>query len=184
LIIAAASLLLGIAYLVSKKMDLLTPYNLALYGIMGGFVIILHDLTHRYYAHKYHAVVEYKFWGLGAVIMFVTAFLFGLVYAVPARTIINDVKKLGVREQAIIYMSGPMMSAVLAVAFILLVPAGGFFATVALLGVSMNLLTAVYSLMPIDPLDGVRVYKWKKPVWLVAFLPLLVLYVLVTVYLL
>lgn len=182
-IVVVASLLLGIAYLVSKQMELLSLDNLVLYCIMGGFVLVLHDLTHRYYANKYKAVVEYRFWGLGMVIMFVTALLFGLVFAVPARTIINDVKKLGIREQAIIYLSGPLMSAFLAIGFIILVPAGGFLATICLLGVSMNLLTAVYSLIPVDPLDGLKVYVWKKPAWAVAFVPLLVLYFAAVVYL-
>jgi sugar lactone lactonase YvrE/Zn-dependent protease len=184
LVIGMASLLLGIAYLISKKMYLLSLENLVLYIFMAGFVLILHDLTHRYYAYKYKAVVEYKFWGLGTVIMFITAFLFGVVFAVPARTIINDAKNISTKEQAVIFLSGPMMSAALAIGFILLVPLGSFLASIALIGVSMNLLTAVYSLMPIDPLDGLKVYVWKKPAWVVVFVPLLLLYVLVTVYLL
>ncbi len=152
---------------------------------MGGFVLVLHDLTHRYYATKYNADVEYKFWGLGTLIMFITAFFIGVVFAVPARTVINnDDKKLDTRQQAIIYLSGPMMSTALAVGFILLVPVGGFLATVCLLGVSMNLLAALYSMMPVDPLDGSKVFVWKKPAWAVVFIPILVLYFLAVVYVL
>jgi hypothetical protein len=45
-----------------------------------------------------------------------------------------------------------------------------------MLGASMHLLSAVYSFMPFDPMDGNKVYRWKHSVWLMAFAPLLVLY--------
>lgn len=182
LVILISSVLLGIAFIISKKLNLLSPDNLVLYIVMAGFVVIMHDLSHRYFAHKYKSVVEYKFWGIGTVIMFATAFIFGLVYAVPARTIINDAKKMSKTEQAVVYFAGPAMSAGLAIAFLLLVPTGGLIAKIALLGVSMNLLSAVYSLLPVDPLDGKKVYDWKKLPWAGIFIPLMIIYIVAAIY--
>jgi Zn-dependent protease len=127
-------------------------------------------------------VAEYKFWGLGAVIMFVTAIIFGTIYAFPSRTIVNDPGKLSPKERAIIYGSGPMLSFGVFVFFLLLTPIGGTVATIALLACSMNLLTAVYSFMPFVPMDGSHVLKWKRPVWALIFLPMLALYIVMTVF--
>jgi hypothetical protein len=94
IVIVATSALLGIAYLLSKKMDLLAAGSLVLYMVAAGFVTLLHDLTHRYVAWRYKAVTEYRFWGFGTLIMLATSLLFGIVYGVPTRTLINDANKL------------------------------------------------------------------------------------------
>jgi len=71
---------------------------------------------------------------------------------------------------------GPLMSFAIFCAFLLLVPVGGTVAALGILGASMNLLSAVYSFMPFDPMDGNKVYRWRHLAWLAAFAPLLVLY--------
>ena len=174
--IAFASVVLGITFMIAGRLDLLRLDLIALYVVFAGLVLIVDDLTHRYVARRYKAVSEYQFWFLGSVIMFVTAFLFGSVFALPARTVINDTQKLNNKQKAVIYGSGPLMSFVIFVAFLMLVPLGGAIVGLAILGASMHLLSAVYSFMPFDPMDGHKVFKWKKPVWLMAFAPLLVLY--------
>lgn len=183
LVVAVTSLLLGIAFMITKKIAL-DPGDIALYLVVAGLATMLHDLTHRYVAYRYKVTSEYQFWFLGTIVMFITTFFFGIVYSVPARTLINDVKKLGLKEQAIIALSGPMMSMGVTLVFFLLVPIGGWFKVIGLLGVSMNLLSAVYSLMPFDPMDGNKLYTWKKAAWAAIFLPLFIIYMLIAVYLL
>ena len=78
--------LLAFAYLVAKDIDLFRADMIVTYIIVAGVAIVLHDITHRFVAWKYNVVSEYKFWGVGTIAMFVTSFLFGLVYALPART--------------------------------------------------------------------------------------------------
>jgi len=173
---AFASVVLGITFMIAGKLDLLRPDLVLLYIFFAGLVLIVDDLTHRYMAKRYKAVTEYQFWFLGSVIMFVTALLFGSVFALPARVVINDTEKLSKKQRAMIYGAGPLMSFVIFVAFLALVPLGGAVVGLAILGASMHLLSAVYSFMPFDPMDGNKVYKWKRSVWLMAFAPLLVLY--------
>lgn len=174
--IAFASVILGITFMIAADMDLLKLDQVLIYIFFAGFVLIVDDLTHRYVARRYGAVVEYQFWFLGTVIMFVTALLFGSVFALPGRTIINDTQKLTPKQRAMIYGAGPMMSFSIFVVFLLFIPLGGAIVALAVLGASMHLLSAVYSFMPFDPMDGNKVYRWKKFVWLAAFAPLLVLY--------
>jgi len=174
--IAFASIILGVTFMIAGKLDLLKPDLLLLYIVFAGLVLLVDDLTHRYVARRNKAVTEYQFWFLGTVIMFVTAFLFGSVFALPGRTVINDTEKLTAKQRAMIYGVGPLMSFLIFVAFLALIPIGGAVVGLAILGASMHLLSAVYSFMPFDPMDGNKVYRWKHLVWLVAFAPLLVLY--------
>jgi hypothetical protein len=181
-VLAISAVLLGLAFIAARKMDFLSLDNLVLYVFMAGFVTSLHDLAHRYYAFKYKSVAEYKFWGFGTVIMFVTALVIGSAYSVPARTIIDKSKTLGPREQAMVYLSGPMVSLILTLGFLLLVPFGGLLKTIGLLGVGMNMMSAVYSLTPFAPNDGNNVYKWNKALWASIFIPLLLLYLGITIF--
>jgi hypothetical protein len=173
---AFASVVLGITFMIAGDLDLLRPDLVLLYIFFAGLVLIVDDLTHRYMAKRYKAVTEYQFWFLGSVIMFVTALLFGSVFALPARVVINDTDKLSKKQRAMIYGAGPLMSFALFVAFMALTPLGGAVVGLAILGASMHLLSAVYSFMPFDPMDGNKVYRWRRLVWLMAFAPLLVLY--------
>ena len=174
--------LLAIAYLVAKDIDLLRMDMLAIYLFAAGMAIVLHDITHRFVAWKYNVVSEYKFWGIGTIGMFATSFLFGLVYALPARTIINGADKLTKQQQSMVYLSGPLVSMLLALLFLLLLFTGDAFRTIGLIGCSMNILSAAYSLMPFDPMDGNKVYKYKKHLWGLVFLPLVAAYLLLTMY--
>jgi hypothetical protein len=181
-VLLASGVLLGLAYLLAKHIDLLQPV-IVLYIAVAGSAVVLHDMTHRYLAWRYKAVTEYKFWGLGTLAMFATALLFGTVYAIPARTVINNADRIGGKQQAIIFFAGPAVSFALAILFLLVTPLGGTFRTVGLLGFSMNLLSAAYSLMPFDPMDGNKLYRWKKLFWALIFLPLLAIYLLSAIYL-
>jgi Zn-dependent protease len=180
-VLAVSAALLGLAYIFAKKLNLQLD-TLVLYIFIAGLVTSFHDLAHRYYAYKYKSVAEYKFWGFGTLVMFLTALGLGVTYAVPARTIINKSDAMSVKEQAIVYISGPLVSGILAFAFLLLVPFGGTLRTIGLLGVSMNLLSAVYSLTPFNPMDGNKVYRWKKALWAFTFVPLLLLYLGITIF--
>jgi hypothetical protein len=181
-VMAASVVLLGFAYLVAKDIDLFRVDMIVIYLFVAGVATVMHDTTHRYIAWKYKAVSEYKFWGVGTIAMYVTSWLFGLVYALPARTIINGADKLTKQQQAMVYLAGPAVSMVLAIVFLMLMFMGGTFKTIGLIGCSMNILSAAYSLMPFDPMDGNKVYKYKKYLWVLIFVPLIAAYLLLTMY--
>jgi Zn-dependent protease len=183
LVTLVGSLLLGVAYIFAKGMSLLDPGIVLLYMVIAGLAMGLHDLMHRYAAWRYRALAEYRFWPLGSLIMLLTAIFLGVAYAVPAKTVINDPGKLDRKAQAVIYLAGPLMSFAVALAFLALVPLGGGFRAVGLIGASMNMLSAVYSLMPFDPMDGSKVVRWQRMIWAAVFLPLFLAYLALTVYL-
>ena len=138
----------------------------------------------RYVAWKVGAVSEYQFWGLGTFIMIVTTALFGMVFSLPARTAINDVEELSKKDRALIFAAGPLMSVVLFLMFAAMLPLGGVFTTIGLLGCASNLLSAVYGMMPLEPMDGKSVYRYRTSVWAAMFFPLLVLYLALAIFVL
>jgi Zn-dependent protease len=183
-VIVFTSVFLGLAFMITNKIDLSSPSFWLTYILVAGLAVILHDLTHRYTAWRYNVVTEYKFWFLGTIIMFITAVLFGVVYSYPSRLAINDPKKMTAKQQAIVYGSGPIVSFIVFAIFLALIPLGGTAATIGKLGATMNLLTAVYALMPFEPMDGRRVYIWKKWAWAALFVPMIVLYFALTIFIL
>ncbi len=180
--ITFASVVLGITFLIASKKELLQPDLLVLYILVAGLVVIVDDLMHRFAARRYKVTSEYQFWWLGTGIMLFTGILFGSVFGLPARTAINNTEKLTPKQRAVIYGIGPTTSFLVFIPFLLLIPAGGFIASIGILGASMNLLSAVYSFMPFEPMDGNKVYRWKRPGWLVAFAPLLALYFVMVIW--
>ena len=181
-VISVTSVMMGLAFMLANQINWMDPALFITYIVVAGITVLTSDLVNRYMAWKYGAVTEFKFWFLGTAIMFITAFFFRVVYAMPARLAINDADKLSPRNQAILASSGPLVNLGLFGAFMLLVPLGGFLATIGLVSASMNLLSAVYGLMPLKPMNGYKVLKWKWYVWAGMFLPLLVLYFVMTIY--
>ena len=175
-VILFTSVFLGLAFMITNKIDLGSPEDWLLYVLVAGLAVSLHDLAHRYMAWRHDTPTEYKFWFLGTGIMFLTAIAFGVVYSSPSRLAIEKAEKMTVRQQAMVYGSGPIVSLALFGVFLILIPLGGTAATIGKLGASMNLLTAAYALMPFAPMDGLKVYRWKKWAWAVLFIPTLVMY--------
>ena len=103
-------------------------------------------------------------------------FLFGTVFSSPSRLAINDPEEKSSQQQAIIYGAGPIMSLVVAAVFLAMIPYGGLAATIGMLGATMNLLTATYSLLPFKPMDGLKIFKWKKKAWVGLFVPMMAMY--------
>lgn len=168
----------GVAFTVAKG-KLLDPATFAIFFIVSGIGVALHEMAHRSVAARYRGISEFKFWDLGSIIMLVTGGLFGLVFAKPYRTIISNSATLGKREMGIIMLAGPVTSVLLALAFLALMPFGGLLTAVGEAGFSVNLLSAVYGLMPFIPMDGDRVRKWSIGIWLAVFIPVLLFYLLI-----
>lgn len=183
-VILFTSVFLGSAFMLTNHIDLGSLNDWLIYIVVAGLAVSIHDLVHRYMAWRHNVPTEYKFWFLGTAIMFITALAFGVVYSSPSRLAIAEADKMTEKQQAMVYGSGPVVSIILFGVFAALIPLGGAASTIGKLGASMNLLTAAYAMMPFVPMDGHRVYKWKKWVWAVLFLPTLVLYFAIVIFVL
>ncbi len=163
------------AFLLQDQLELKLT-TVIIFVCAGGIATILHDLAHKYAGYRCGCVTEYQFWGLGAVTMLFTAWLFGNAFAKPSRTLIRSGKTLAPEEAARIRLAGPLVSMGMAIVSLFLIPLGGLFIVAGFAGFSMNLLNSVFSLVPVKPNDGVEIYAWNKLVWAGVFIPLIVFY--------
>jgi Zn-dependent protease len=180
LVLVAGALLIGILFLFAAR-DPVDPILIGIYIVMGGLALIVHELGHWYLTRRYGCYTEVRFWGLGAVIMLITSWLFGNVFAQPTMTLVRHHQPLDRRSTALIMLAGPLVSVLIALLCLCLVPLGGIFRTAGMIGFMINLLTGVFELLPVPPCDGSEVRSWSTGVWLLIFLPLMGIYLVVTI---
>ncbi|MFA6333561.1 MAG: PKD domain-containing protein [Methanoregula sp.] len=178
LIVEAAVLMVAVAYILADRAEL-TLQIVLIYMIVGAVSVVLHDFAHRYFATRHGCDADIRFWGLGTVIMFLTAWLYGNAFAQPYRNLVNRDAKSELedtREIGIEMVAGPVMSIILMVIFLGMVQLGGIWAVAGGVGFVINLITAVYSLIPISTMDGGAIWRWNRALYLVLFIPMIVFY--------
>lgn len=175
LVIEVAVIMVAIAFIFADRAEL-TLQTVLIYILVGAISVVLHDFAHRYFATRHGHDADTRFWRLGTAIMFLTAWLYGNAFAQSYRNLVNRQGEDEPRELGIEMVAGPCVSIVLMVLFLALIPLGGLFAIAGGVGFSINLITAVYSLMPIATMDGGAIWKWNRAVYLILFLPMIVFY--------
>jgi len=175
LVIEVAVIMVALAFILADRAEL-TLTTVLIYIGVGAASVVLHDFAHRYFATKHGHDADTQFWGLGTVIMFLTAWLYGNAFAQSYRNLVDREGKDDVRESGIEMVSGPIVSIILMIVFLALSSLGGLWAVAGGVGFTINLITAVYSLMPISTMDGGAVWRWNRAVYLLLFIPLIVFY--------
>jgi Zn-dependent protease len=74
-------------------------------------------------------------------------------------------------------IAGPIVSIILMVLFLAMVQFGGLWAVAGGVGFTINIITAVYSLMPISTMDGGAIWKWNRTIYLALFIPMIAFYI-------
>jgi len=177
LVIEVAVIMVALAFILADRAEL-TLTTVLIYIGVGAASVVLHDFAHRYFATKHGHDADTQFWGLGTVIMFLTAWLYGNAFAQSYRNLVDREDKEDVRESGIEMVSGPVVSIILMIVFLALSSLGGLWAVAGGVGFTINLITAVYSMMPISTMDGGAVWRWNRAVYLLLFIPLIVFYFL------
>jgi PKD repeat protein/Zn-dependent protease len=175
LVIEVAVIMVALAFILADRAEL-TLETVLIYILVGAISVVLHDFAHRYFATRHGHDADTRFWGLGTVIMFLTAWLYGNAFAQSYRNLVKRQGEEEPRELGIEMVAGPCVSIVLMILFLALIPLGGLFSVAGGVGFSINLITAVYSLIPIETMDGGAVWKWNRAVYLALFIPMIAFY--------
>jgi Zn-dependent protease len=178
IIIGIGALVIGILFYYATRLPI-DPVTIAIYVVMGGAALIAHELAHRCMNYRFGSRTEVQFWGLGTGIMVVTSWLFGNVFAQPTLTMASSDTPVSKRDLGLVMLAGPILSIVIAILCLFLIQFGGIFATAGAIGFSINLLAAVFEMLPINPCDGRDVYTWNRGIWALVFLPLIAVYFVV-----
>ena len=143
--------------------------GMAFVAVSVGFVF--HELGHRLIARRFGYFAEYAMWPMGLMVALGFS-LFGFVFAAPGAVMIYPrATALGAislsREKVgLISLAGPATNIGLAVIFQVL-----DFVEPALLftlGARINTWLALFNLIPFGPLDGAKILKWNKGIWLIS----------------
>jgi PKD repeat protein len=175
IVIEAAVLMVALAFLLADRAEL-TLEMVLIYIVVGAISVILHDFAHRYYATTHGHDADTQFWGLGTAIMFLTAWLYGNAFAASYRNLVKRGNEDEPREMGIEMVAGPVVSIILMIVFLAMVGMGGVWEVAGGIGFSINLVTAVYSLMPIETMDGKAIWHWNRGIYLALFIPMIVFY--------
>lgn len=134
-------------------------------AVASGFV--LHELAHKIVAQRYGHWAEFRAHFLGLAASVLIAVSTGFLIAAPGAVMIQG--RVTPRENGIISLVGPgtnFVIAALCLPFFMfavndeaMVPR--IFATVT----GVNALLALFNLIPLDPFDGRKVWRWSKPTY-------------------
>lgn len=160
-----------------------------------GSGFILHEMAHKLVAIQYGAQARFQMWLQGIVFMLVMS-VFGILFAAPGAVYIYA-EKITKKQNGIISLAGPVLNIILLLFFILmqkfapitqyysfLAPWGRDFSGFGIIfgalnvwqfGAAMNLMLALFNMIPAFPLDGSKVFAWSKLVWIGFVLVLLIL---------
>jgi len=143
--------------------------GMALVAVSLGFVF--HELGHRLIARRFGYFAEYAMWPMGLMVALGFSF-FGFVFAAPGavmiypRATVLGTANLSRQKIGIISLAGPATNIGLAVVFLAL----DFIQPALLftLGARINTWLALFNLIPFGPLDGAKILKWNKGIWLIS----------------
>ncbi len=138
-----------------------------------GLGVGLHEIMHKVTAERYGHWAEFRYSLRGLLMAFVFAFV-GFIFGAPGATYISGA--VTPEQNSRISAAGPLTNIVLGVLFfagaVIVAPAaGGAFAPFLLyvlfaMVASINLILAIFNMLPIMPLDGAKVWHWNKGTWL------------------
>lgn len=180
-VLVICTALFGLAFIVADRLAI-QPDLLIIYMVMGGIALIMHNLGHRMVARKLEIEGHYKIWGWGTITMLLTSWLFGMAFSQPGHYVFDDEEDIENRDMAFVTLAGPAISMLFAILFLPFALIGGEAGQIAVAGFIMNLMTAVYNLMPFSPMDGKVIYDWSRLFWMLTFVPLALFFILMTLF--
>lgn len=147
--------------------------------VTAGIGFVAHEMAHKYSAIKLGFWAEFRKNDVMLLISIILAALNMGVFAAPGATLINPITREGrgltIKEEGIISVSGPVVNLLLCIPFILFLILGNGMTTlvgsiiiiVGTIGLSVNAMFALFNMIPISILDGKKVWKWNKLVFIV-----------------
>jgi Zn-dependent protease len=146
-----------------------TYLGISLVTVGPGFVF--HELSHKFVAQRYGFWAEFRMWMMGLVLALITSLL-GFIFAAPGATYISG-QNISQSENGKISIAGPLVNVVIAALFIpFAFSSNPVLDAIGSIGSYINIFLALFNLIPLGPLDGAKVWRWNKFIWLATFVPL------------
>ncbi len=153
------------------------PLVISLFTV--GISFIIHEMSHKMVAQKFGSWAEFRMSPIMLFLMLILVYEFGILFAAPGAVMIYG-GTVGRRENGLISLAGPLSNLFLGIAFFLLLSEPGTLHEIGRYGAIVNIVLALFNMIPFGIFDGKKVWDWNKPVYLViviAAILLLYLYV-------
>lgn len=138
--------------------------------ITVGFAFLLHEMAHKVVAQRFGYWAEFRASPLMLLIAVALAYDIGLIFAAPGAVHIFG-PNISRRENGIISIAGPLSNMIVAFAFAPLWLFGeGIVGDIGFYGTLINAALAIFNLLPVGILDGRKVWRWNKLIYLSAAL--------------
>ncbi|OJI07502.1 MAG: hypothetical protein BK997_02715 [Candidatus Micrarchaeum sp. ARMAN-1] len=170
--IAMADAALTIAFSIALSGGIVGNFNHVIALLPMAFVavtlsFVLHELMHKYVAQHYGAIAAFQTSTMGLLITLGTS-IFGFLFGIPGATVIYT-NSFTVKQNGVTSLAGPLTNfAVFAVFFAIFIftPALPYVNMLAALVMFISILLAFFNMLPIMPLDGAKVLRWNRKIYL------------------
>jgi len=148
----------------------INPVILAVLALMFASIFLLHEIAHKLVAQHYGLWAEFRLFLIGALLTLLSVISPIKFIAPGAVMIAGSASKDIVGKTSV---AGPLTNITLSlvsltVAFLLPVQYVEYF-EVAMLSAAFNSWIALFNLIPIAMLDGLKVFRWNKIIWGMTF---------------
>jgi len=148
----------------------LAGIGFALTAAATGFVA--HEMAHKIVAQRYGFWAEFRMSPVGLLLSLVTAFA-GFLFAAPGATVVSGMGDT--REWGRTSLAGPLLNLAEGATFVLAgIALWAPFHSYALWSILVLLAFfngwfAAFNLLPFGPLDGRKVFRWNRGIWVTGF---------------
>jgi Zn-dependent protease len=138
--------------------------------IAVGTGFLCHELAHKAMSHSLGFRAEFRLWKAGLIISIVSVLIsFGqFLFLAPGAVYTYSYRQPTDTESGLMSFAGPLMNLALAALFYVMSLFGDPWNFLGYFGFRINLWLGAFNLLPIPPLDGIKVLKWNKIVWTAA----------------
>lgn len=148
------------------------PFVLGILAAMFASIFLLHELAHKMVAQHFGLWAEFRLFLISALLTLLSV-VSPIKFISPGAVMIAGSANKKVMGKTA--LAGPLTNVVLSVVFLTFAFLFGeslssqFFFEAALLGAAFNAWIALFNLIPIAMLDGLKVFHWNKLFWGLAF---------------
>ncbi|KYK24742.1 hypothetical protein AYK25_01560 [Thermoplasmatales archaeon SM1-50] len=123
-----------------------------------------HEMAHKYVGQKFGYWSEFRMYTQGLLIALFLGIFVGIVFAAPgAVQIFGRPKK---DEMGKISTAGPSTNLLLGlIFFVIWTLSDGMISSMSFYVSYINIFLALFNLLPFGPLDGLKIFIWRKEVW-------------------
>lgn len=150
-------------------LSVLTPEILISLGIIFTFAFLIHEIAHKLSAQRYGLWAEFRLTLIGALITLISMLPFAFFKIIsPGAVMISGV--ITRRQAGKTALAGPLTNIVISTIFTaIVISVWDVIRVIAVFGALINAIIALFNLIPFGIMDGLKVFRWNKVVWILSF---------------